>query len=122
MNRILFILAFTGILLQNFSKVYILVQFQINQDYIAQNLCVKKDIPNNCCKGKCHLQKQLDKDEKKLPASGNQLKEKSEPELYSLNCFSASMPIINDVTVIHTRYVFIIYENLLNSVFHPPQA
>lgn len=37
------------------------VDYLINQDYIAKNLCVNKDVPKSCCKGKCHLVKQLNK-------------------------------------------------------------
>jgi len=35
--------------------------YLINKDYIAKNLCVNKDKPKSCCKGKCHLIKQLNK-------------------------------------------------------------
>ena len=30
--------------------------FKINQNYIAKNLCVQKDIPENTCQGCCQLQ------------------------------------------------------------------
>lgn len=35
--------------------------YLINRDYIARNLCVNKDKPKSCCKGKCHMVKQLQK-------------------------------------------------------------
>jgi len=35
------------------------LNYAINKNYIAKNLCVKKDIPNNTCNGKCHLKKQI---------------------------------------------------------------
>lgn len=79
MKQIVTIFLATLILLQPFSKVWIYVSFKINQDRIAKTLCVQKEIKNNCCKGKCHLDKQLkeaDKQEhKQLP---NLLKEKYE--------------------------------------------
>jgi hypothetical protein len=37
------------------------LDYLINKDYIAKNLCVNKDKPKSCCKGKCHLVKQLNK-------------------------------------------------------------
>ena len=55
-----FILALL-IFLQPFSKIWIVVSFKINQDSIAKTLCVKKEVKNNTCQGKCHLKKQLDK-------------------------------------------------------------
>jgi hypothetical protein len=47
--------------LQPFSKIWIVVSFKFNQESIAKTLCVKKEIKNNTCQGKCHLKKQLDK-------------------------------------------------------------
>ena len=79
MKQIVTILLATLILLQPFSKICIYVSFKINQDRIAKTLCVQKEIKNNCCKGKCHLEKELKKadeqQQKQLPPS---LKEKSE--------------------------------------------
>jgi hypothetical protein len=53
------------IILQAFSKTGIIVSFKINQDLIAQTLCLKKEIKNNSCQGQCHLKKQLEKAEEK---------------------------------------------------------
>jgi len=48
-------------MLQPLSKMYIIVSFYVQQDYIAKNLCEKKDVENNCCHGKCQLKKELAK-------------------------------------------------------------
>lgn len=37
------------------------IDYLINKDYIAKNLCVNKDKPKSCCKGKCHMIKELKK-------------------------------------------------------------
>ena len=37
------------------------IEYALNEEYIVQNICEKKDIPSNTCKGKCHLKKQLEK-------------------------------------------------------------
>lgn len=37
------------------------VEYMLNQDYIAEFLCINKDKPKLACKGKCHLAKQLEK-------------------------------------------------------------
>ena len=59
--------------------MWIFIDFKLNQDYIAQNLCVKKEIKNNDCRGHCQLCKRLDKadkdEQKQIPQS---LKEKQE--------------------------------------------
>ena len=67
------------IFLQPFSKVWIYVSFKVNQDSIAKTLCVKKDIKNNCCQGKCHLKKQLEQaDKEEQKQTPQNLKEKVE--------------------------------------------
>lgn len=50
-------------LAQAFSKAVTVLGFTLNQDYIAANLCEKKDDVKSCCKGKCHLAKQLAEDD-----------------------------------------------------------
>ena len=35
------------------------LQYDIFKDYIAKNLCVNKDKKDNCCQGKCFLNKQI---------------------------------------------------------------
>jgi hypothetical protein len=34
-------------------------EYSLFKNYIAENLCIKKNEANNCCKGKCYLDKQL---------------------------------------------------------------
>lgn len=122
MNRILFILSLTGILMQNFTKVYILLNFQVNRDYIAKNLCVKKNEVNNCCKGKCQLQKQLEKDEKKHSSPNNTVKEKTETELFTQTSLTLGLKIYTLVNTIHTMYLCMVTKDIINSLFHPPPA
>jgi hypothetical protein len=38
-----------------------IVDYLFNKEYIAKNLCINRDKPKSCCKGKCHLVKQLKK-------------------------------------------------------------
>jgi len=42
---------------------FVLLHFELNQEYIANELCVEKDIPDSCCKGKCYLNDALEKAE-----------------------------------------------------------
>jgi hypothetical protein len=37
------------------------IDYLIHEDYIAKNLCVNRNKPHSCCKGKCYLVKQLKK-------------------------------------------------------------
>lgn len=43
------------------------VEYALNQDYIAEFLCINKDKPKLQCNGKCHLAKQLEKQQESQP-------------------------------------------------------
>jgi hypothetical protein len=116
------ILALSGILLQSFSKAFVILKFEMNRDYISKNLCVKKDEIKNCCKGKCQLKKEIEKDEKNNPSlPANNLKEKVEVQYFSaikkINFFSRSKK-----TELNSPYLLSEYVSPHFSVFHPPQA
>ena len=49
------------------------IEYAINKDFIAQNLCINRDNPHSCCQGKCYLEKQL----KKSSDSNNDPKDKN---------------------------------------------
>lgn len=53
-----FLLILTGYILR---PVLPIVEYALNKDYIAKNLCVNRDKPKSCCQGKCHLKKELAK-------------------------------------------------------------
>lgn len=38
-----------------------IIDFLLHKEYIAKNLCVNRNKPKSCCKGKCYLVKQLKK-------------------------------------------------------------
>ena len=35
------------------------IQYNLFKDYIAKNLCVDREMKDNCCQGKCFLKKQI---------------------------------------------------------------
>ena len=123
MFRVTFIiLALSGVLLQSFSKAVIVLNFEINRDYISKNLCVKKDEVRNCCKGKCHLKKEIEKDEKNNPTlPANNLKEKVEVQYFSqikkIDFYSVSKNAESNF-----QYLFAEFTSPHFSIFHPPQA
>lgn len=45
------------------------VAYAINQDYIVKFLCINKDKPEMQCNGKCHLYKEVEKQQKEAPIS-----------------------------------------------------
>lgn len=65
MKRILSILLALVILLQPFSKVWIVCSFKANQDYIAKVMCINRDKPELHCNGKCVLMQRIQAEERK---------------------------------------------------------
>jgi hypothetical protein len=121
LNRLLAILALTGILLHTFSKGVIFIHFNLNRTYIAQNLCEKKEQADNCCKGSCHLKKQLKEDDTKSTLPANNLKEKNEIQFFDESCSMLNSP---HSVLISLIFVYILPKTKVKafSVFHPPQA
>lgn len=121
MKHIFVILALTGILFQNFSKVIILLNFELNRDYIAQNLCVKKNETNNCCKGKCQLKIKLEQQEKKeQPLPVRNLKENKEIQLFT-EVQNACLVLQTNAMIKHkTPYLAVKSDPHLFTIFHPP--
>ncbi len=54
------------------SKTILYLDYELRADYYAKYFCVKKDVPDNCCKGSCHLSKELkeqdDRETKSFPS------------------------------------------------------
>ncbi len=61
MRRALAVLLITAMAMPMGLTAYVLVQFQLERDRIIKEVCVQRDRPleRNCCKGMCHLRKQL---------------------------------------------------------------
>ncbi len=65
------ILSISFIILYTFiigANTFAFIYFKINQQYIAKNICVQKDRPENLCMGNCYLkaiQKKLHENDNK---------------------------------------------------------
>ncbi len=97
-----------------------LANYLINQDYIAEFLCINKDKPELECNGKCYLAKQLKEasaeKEKNVPAIAM---EDYPIGIMTLILFEAphtSETITSENFQYNNNYKF----SYLNLVFHPP--
>ena len=93
----------------------------MNREHIAKNLCVKKKVVNNCCKGSCQLNKQLLEQEKKDKQSPlHSLKDKGELSFF-LNLKKISFI---PAQKIEKKVFFFLFPKLLTpicAVFQPPE-
>ena len=106
-------------------KVWILVEFKVNQDFIAKALCINKDKPMLNCNGKCILAQKLNKAEepqkKELPAA---LKERLEINLYLtdklIEITGSRLVAENNILLFKNDPFF--KSNFSTDVFHPPKG
>jgi len=117
-------LMITALMLPNFTKIGIFIDFKINQDFIAEVLCINKEKPMTMCNGKCYLSEQLKKaeeqEEKQAPTNKKERLEvvyyyakSSFDFLIYTNCF---------VGKLNPVYVDEFYTSSLNAdIFHPPK-
>ena len=65
LNRITIILLIVSLVASNFQHLFIYAGFELNQKYIAENLCVNKDKPWLHCNGKCYFMRKIKQAEEK---------------------------------------------------------
>jgi hypothetical protein len=116
-SALIMLIAIAG---TTFSKAIALVDYQLNKNYIASALCENRGKPLCCCRGKCFLKKQLQKDE---DASKNNLPVSKDKIDVSLFCETVSRNYFNDQVaqkIFFDRYLLKKYSAALTPVFHPP--
>ena len=102
------------------SEAVIFISFKINQDFIAKNLCVEKDVENSNCKGCCQLKKKLeDQKEKKeqLPPTQNS---KLNIDLFAQE--ENLNQLFFQTTKKNKHHIMFFFRNFYSSgIFHPPR-
>ena len=77
-----------ALMLPNLTKIGILIDFNINRDFIAAVLCINKEKPMTMCNGKCYLSEQL----KKAEEQEEQQAPTSKKERLEIVCFFIKNP------------------------------
>jgi hypothetical protein len=98
----------------------IFVSFKINQDYIAKNLCVEKDIEGSTCKGCCQLKKKLNEQQeqkKELPPLPDN---KQNFNLFA-EFFRCVLQSKESKKLVHFKYINNYGFCINRPVFHPPK-
>ncbi len=109
-----------SMLLQSFSKIVIWIEFKMNQEFIAKNLCVQKEVEDNCCQGSCHLKEKMEEDDKNQDAQNSNVKTLKEIQLFHENsiCLLLHCPL-----TLENVYVSFQKKHLptfTKGIFHPP--
>lgn len=124
-RHILAYLLILSVLIQPIWQLGILISFEINQDYIVENLCENIDKPELQCNGHCQLFKQLE---------GTQNPQNSIFQKSIVQDFEAYCQRIFLCTIFKTRKTVFVAKNnysifvlnllqdaLVIDIFHPPQ-
>lgn len=119
-RNLISIVLLSVFLIQASAKFIIYVNFKLNQDFIAKNLCVKKEIANNDCEGGCCLKESLEKEEKSESPLPNLPKDKSET-FYIPVQLNQTIETGQIISNIHFIYMDKPTKDYPLSIFHPPQ-
>ena len=117
-KKIIAISLIFAMLMQLFGSVAVIVNYVINKEYISKTFCVNRDKPKKRCNGKCHLMKQLQKENKKEKSPLATIKVQSPVQFFEGFLGFSYVP---ESTII--RFPDFIAGKPLSSaqpVFHPP--
>jgi hypothetical protein len=109
------------LLTQTFSKWAVVLEYQLNKNYISQKLCVNKVKPKLNCNGKCQMMKRL-KEEERKDQQNQERRTENKNEVISSKSFFAVLVIVGEKAprASFSRYNTSITRGIHSSVFHPP--
>jgi len=99
------------------------IEYSIDKDYISKNLCIKKNIPGNCCQGKCYLLEQIKKNSEPLNSTTENSKKNVPDQKVEDHLPSEGISTIpfEKVSILITNYSFRIVDSFNSSFFVPPK-
>jgi hypothetical protein len=122
LTRAIAILLLFSSLSVNLSGLFVFAGFEMNEDYIAKELCVNKNKPELQCNGKCYLMNKLKQAQDKEQKQEHQF-QKVQLQMqeaivalpftfkqYPIAAINFSIPLNTGMPVAR-----------VNAIFHPPQ-
>lgn len=105
------------VLFASLQKSLVFAFYELEKDYVIEQLCINKDVPGSCCKGKCFIEKQTSEKE----AEGiiiNVLKNIKEEFYFEHSNISALSNLV--ITVNYTANKTLNLSTFHDNIFHPP--
>jgi hypothetical protein len=119
MSRTISLFLILALGFQCLSKLSLIAYYNINIEYIIQELCENKDKPQLNCKGKCYLKKKLNEANKSEEQAAGSLKRLELP-VFICNSFDFKIIQYSDITIL-PNYLKDLYSlSLSELIFHPP--
>lgn len=121
MNKLVVILILTSLLVCQFAKLTVVINFELNKVSIAKTKCVQRNKKKNTCQGSCHLKKQLKKAEDSDSKGETQVKTEFEGlvTLYGKKLIIKSNNLVYSNEFVLSSFVL---TNKYNSLLERPPA
>lgn len=103
------------------SQSVLILNYELRKDYFATILCEKKDVPNNSCKGGCHLNKELRSQTEQERKQGYDSQVKFEMD-FVLSSLVLEAILENSFSLRFPPYSSKVYLTVLYIDFRPPTA
>ena len=105
-----------------FQQWAVIIAFKCNQSFISKNLCVNRKKVNSCCKGKCYLGKQLQKNTDNGTEAKSPIKYKVDVFNYKLCTvlYIRNSILIESILLANIQYFHLQQYN--TSTYHPPDV
>ncbi|WP_145667123.1 hypothetical protein [Chitinophaga polysaccharea] len=105
------------------GRYFVMLDFYLNQEYIAKNLCVNRNKPAMHCNGKCHLSKKL-KEEEKRDQDNPERKDHRSEIFYAAWLEPTSLTAAVPADIAHYPHPYCIGTPIdqPDTIFHPPAA
>jgi hypothetical protein len=98
---------------------YTIVSFYLHRDKIASELCEKREVKNNCCKGSCVLKKEMEKTEETDPKLPHKL-QNSELIFVVHSSDDILWKSFDCPKILTSNYSFCIAQSEPDAIEHPP--
>lgn len=123
MKRVIIILTLVIFL----KPIFPVIDYIVNYDYIAKELCENKAKPELKCNGKCQLMKELAKASEDEKPINSDKKENSKQEIEVLFFQEIKTLTIRQIyfynkTFVGDNYANLYFHTVSCSVFHPPTS
>lgn len=100
------------------------IEYAIDKEYIAKNICINKGILGNCCQGKCYLYQQLSKNGYPLDANNDSNKKIAPDQKVEdhLKVTEINTQAVEEVVKLNCYYSIRYIYTFLMFIFIPPEV
>jgi hypothetical protein len=125
LKRITIWLLIFAIFIANFSAAFVYLGFKLNQQYIAQNLCVNRYKPSLHCNGHCYLMQKIKQ------AEDNETKQAAKSSSVRLEISFSQKPfhisflepvLLENDKIPFPNFKYRYTSHYLDSIFRPPKS